>query len=182
VLTLDLSNTYTGETIQFSSTHRTTSELALKTRSLVQLAMESSRPGGEDAGETEEAEALSENLVIGRWRGDAGIEMVRLQGGGTGLAIFSSGAQMNIRYQIQDNTLYIVQISPNSERYYHPVPYGIARQLVELAEPMSWEFRLFGGGMSLRGQKTATAVEYSGETIVNLHQGTVRDAEWTKIR
>jgi hypothetical protein len=89
---------------------------------------------------------------------------------------------MSIRYQIQDNTLYIVQHSPNSERYYHPVPYSIARQLVELAEPMSWELKLFGGGASLRGQKTATAVEYSGDTIINLHRGAVRAAEWTKLR
>jgi hypothetical protein len=108
--------------------------------------------------------------------------MIRLQGGGAGLALFSSGAQMNIRYEIRDNALHIVQLSPNSERYYHPVPYNIARQLVELAEPMSWEFQLFGGGASLRGRKTATAVEYSGDAIINLHRGAVRSAEWTKIR
>ncbi|MDR1211838.1 MAG: hypothetical protein LBK40_06370, partial [Spirochaetaceae bacterium] len=182
VLTLDLSNAHTGQTVQFTSVHKTTSELALKTRSLVQLAMDSSRPGSEGAGESENAEPLNESLVIGRWRGDAGIEMIRLQGGGAGLAVFSSGVQMNIRYRIQDNVLYVTQNSPNSERYYHPVPFGIARQLVELAEPMSWEFRLFANGTALRGQKTATAVEYSGDTIVNLHRGAVRNAEWAKIR
>ncbi|MDR1430229.1 MAG: hypothetical protein LBI85_08040 [Spirochaetaceae bacterium] len=182
VLTLDLSNTHTGQAVQFTSAHKTTGEMALKTRSLVQLAMASRPEGGEGSGEGENAEALSEGLVIGRWRGDAGIEMIRLQGGGAGLAVFSSGARMNIRYEIRDNVLYVVQSSPNSERYYHPVPYGIARQMVELAEPMSWEFRLFGNGTSLRGQKTATAVEYSGDTIINLHTGAARDAEWTKMR
>ncbi|MDR0388662.1 MAG: hypothetical protein LBH73_01170, partial [Spirochaetaceae bacterium] len=168
---------------QFTSTHKTTSELALNTRSLVQLAMDSSRPGeSEERAEAENSEPLSENLILGRWRGDAGIEMIRLQSEGRGLAIFSSGAQMNLRYEIRDNTLYVVQSSPNAERYYHPVPYGIARQLVALAEPMSWEFRLFGNGTALRGQKTATAVEYSGDTITNLYQERARPAEWTKIR
>jgi hypothetical protein len=47
---------------------------------------------------------------------------------------------------------------------------------------MSWEFQLFGGGTSLRGQKTSTAVEYSGDTIINLHRGAARGAEWTKLR
>jgi hypothetical protein len=184
VLTITLANTRNGQTLQFSSTHRTTSELALKTRSLVQMAMNSSRPAG--TGEPDEApetpEPLSESRIAGSWRGDTGIEMVRLQAGGTGLLVFSSGARMNVSYRIQGNTLYVAQNSPNTERYYHPVPYGIARQLVELAEPMSWEFSLFGGGGVLRGKKIATAVEYTGDTIIDLFYGNARDAEWTKIR
>jgi hypothetical protein len=183
VLTITLANTHNGQALHFTSTHRTTSELALKTRSLVQMAMDSSRSGGAAEREAlESPEALNESRIVGRWRGDTGIEMVRLQGGGRGLIIFSSGAQMNVSYRIQGDTLHVVQTSPNTERYYHPVPYGIARQLAELAEPMSWEFSLFGGGGILRGKKTATAVEYAGETILNLFYGNVRDAEWTKIR
>jgi hypothetical protein len=140
----------------------------------------------EAAEAVKEIEAVSERLteadISGTWRGDEGIEMVRLQRGGRGIAIFSSGAQMNLTYSIENNILRVVQSSPNTERYYHPVPYEVARQLAERAEPMRWELLLYENGALLKGIKVATAVLYEGNTILELFPGSYREAEWNKTR
>ncbi|QQO07972.1 TP0183 family DNA metabolism protein [Breznakiella homolactica] len=179
VLIIEVVNIKTGEMVNFSSNHKTISDLALKSRALVQQALMS---GGaeENAAANEVPEAITGQKLTGRWKGDKGIEVVRLLRDGTGLAVFSSGAQMSLSYTITGDTVEIIQTSPNSDRFYHPVPYGVAKQLVELAEPMKWKFRLFGDGLYLRGTKSATAVEYTGETILNLTYGDEREAEWVK--
>jgi hypothetical protein len=108
------------------------------------------------------------------------VELVRLQRGGAGIAILSSGAQMALEYTIEDNTLKVTQRSPNTERFYHPLPYGVAKQLAAQAEPMRWELLLYEGGTSLRGIKTATAVRYERDTIIELLPASAREAEWVK--
>ncbi len=124
---------------------------------------------------------ISEENIIGSWKGDKGIELVRLYRNGQGEAIFTSGARMELAYTIKEGILYVKQTSPNTERYYHPVPYLIAHQLVELAEPMEWEFNTLVGDSILRGIKRATAVRYEGDTIIEIIHKSTRDAEWTKI-
>jgi hypothetical protein len=124
---------------------------------------------------------LTEQSIAGSWRGDPGIKLVRLQRGGRGIAVFSSGAQMNLVYAIEDNTLKITQNSPNTERYYHPVPYEVAKRLKTEAAPMYWQFMLYNSGSVLRGFKVATAVRYQGETVLELLHNSARDAEWTRV-
>ncbi|MCX7656586.1 MAG: hypothetical protein N2Z76_08690 [Treponemataceae bacterium] len=129
---------------------------------------------------SEAKEAITEELLIGSWWGDRGIEMIRLFGGGKGQAILTSGAKMELTYSIQPQGVKIWQSSPNQDRFYHPVPYKIAQQLVDIARPMEWEFTSYEGG-KLKGIKRATAVRYEGETIIEIIHGSVREAEWTKI-
>lgn len=178
ILMLEIGRPATGEVTYYTSAHKTTGELVLKIRSLIEsvFAMDA---GGEELEEAE-PEFLTEGVITGTWRGDRGIELIRLRRGGTGTAIFSSGAQMDLNYSIDSNTLKVVQSSPNTERYYHPVPYGVAKQLVLDAEPMRWELLLYEKGASLRGIKIATAVRYEGDTILEILLHSARDAEWTR--
>lgn len=178
VLKLELVNTQTGDVMQFTSNHKTTSDLALKSRSLVEEALTS---GNETDSPPETSEAISEDVIAGTWKGDRGIEMIRLQRNGSGMAIFSSGARMTLSYAINNNVITITQNSPNTERFYHPVPRNIASELVQVAEPMTWEMRLYNHGTDLKGTKKATAVEYTEDSVKNFLFGTVRNAEWTKI-
>lgn len=180
ILKLELVNTQTGEVMQFTSSHKTTSDLALKSRSLVQEALS----GGNESSQTgrDISESIQEQKIAGTWKGDKGIELVRLMRNGTGMAVFSSGAQMMLSYSIKNDVLTIMQTSPNVDRFYHPVPYNIAKQLVQVAEPMVWEMKLYNNGMNLRGTKKATAVEYEGDTVKAFLFGTIRDAEWTKMK
>ncbi|MDR2028478.1 MAG: hypothetical protein LBP93_02940 [Treponema sp.] len=179
ILMLEIRQTRTGEKVNYTSVHKTTSELVLKAKSLVEAAFSA---GSEPVLSREASpELLTERGILGTWRGDAGLELVRLQRGGAGTAILSSGVQMALEYSIENNTLRVIQSSPNTERFYHPLPYGVAKQLVPQAEPMKWEFSLYAGGTALRGIKTATAVRYERDTIIELLPASSREAEWVKV-
>jgi hypothetical protein len=180
VFLLEISNTRTGERFSFTSVYKSTGELALKARSVLESAF--------SAGSLEttqkavlKAEPLSENRIVGAWKGEAGIEMIRLQRGGRGVAVFSSGAQMVLSYIIENNILKITQISPNSERFYYPLPQETARQLAAGAEPMTWELSLYQQGTVLAGVRLASAVRMEGSQVAELLPGgDVREVTWTK--
>jgi hypothetical protein len=178
VLALEIQKTQTGETSQYISVHKSTSELALKARSLVETAF---AVAPEDSGLLEtQVENISEARLLGTWRGDTGIELVSLQRGGTGRAILSSGVQMDLSYSIEGSLVRIVQVSPNTERFYHPLPIAIAKELALRADPMMWVFSLYDNGTALRGIKTATSVKYEGNTVLEVMPNTIREAEWIK--
>jgi hypothetical protein len=180
IFALELHNTRTRQTWSFTSMYKSTGELALKARSILESAFAAG--GLEDRNKPEPVpEPVSESRIVGTWRGEPGIEMIRLQRGGRGVAVFSSGAQMVLSYIIEGNILRIWQVSPNSERFYYPQPYEIARELAEKAEPMSWELSLYRGGTTLGGVKIATGVQFERGTLVKLLPGgDVREVEWTR--
>ncbi len=180
LLSLELRKTSGDERLSYSAAYRSLGDMALGARNIVDRAVAQAALGKAASGAVA-PEELSEERVIGTWRGDRGIETVRLLRGGTGLAFFSSGVQMRLSYAIQDGILSVRQAGPNNERFYHPVPYRVARRLAEEARPMVWSFRLYEGGTLLRGIKTATAVTYEQDEILELIHESERDAEWTKI-
>jgi hypothetical protein len=177
-LSMKIVKSETGETVYHTSTHKTTTELTLKVRSLVEAAFSSGFGGTFQ--ETMRQETLTDGKILGTWRGDAGLEIVRIQGGGTAMAILSSGAQMNFVYKIEDNTLKLTQTSPNRARFYHPMPYDVARELSALAEPWRYELFLSDNGAVLRGIKTSTGVVYGDNGGVEFVPGSSREAEWIK--
>jgi hypothetical protein len=180
IFSLELFNTKTGETHSFTSIYKTTGELALKARSILESAFAA---GGleEEKYQKTAPETITENHIIGTWRGEPGIELIRLQRGGRGVAVFSSGIQMVLSYVIDNNILRVWQISPNSERFYYPLPYETARALAAGAEPMAWELSLYSGGAVLGGIKIATGVQREGDRIVQLLPGgDIREVEWIK--
>jgi hypothetical protein len=88
---------------------------------------------------------------------------------------------MVLSYVINDNILRIWQISPNSERFYYPLPYDVARELAAGAEPMAWELSLYSRGTVLGGIKIATGVQLEGSRVVKLLPGgDIREVEWIK--
>jgi hypothetical protein len=180
IFALEFLNTRTGQTWSFTSIYKSTGELALKARSILESAFAA---GGFEDGKKPEAvpEPISEGRIVGTWRGEPGIEMIRLQRGGRGVAVFSSGAQMVLSYSIEGSTLRVWQVSPNSERFYYPQPYEIARELAAGAEPMSWELSLYRGGTALGGVKITTGAQLEGGRLVKLLPGgDIREVEWTR--
>ena len=181
VFWVEVTNAKTGERHSVSSVYKNTGEIALKARSVLESAFAA---GGLEPERRPSAppERPSESLVIGNWKGEAGIEMIRLTPGGRGLAVFSSGMQMVLSYSIVGNTVKIWQISPNSERFYYPLPLETARQLARGAEPMTWELLMYQGGTVLRGVRVSTAARISRGTVVELvPNGDVREVSWTKV-
>jgi hypothetical protein len=177
-LLLELYKQTTGERILYSSSHKSLSDLVLKARSLVALAVTAGAAAMRD--EPPVPEQLTVNHLAGTWRGDAEIQVVRFSRNLAGTAIFTSGAQMRLIYTIENNTLKVFQNSPNTERFYHPLPYRIAQQVSAEAEPMRWELQLYEQGRLLRGKKIGTGVRYNEDTVLELVPGAEAEVEWTK--
>ncbi|MDR0452405.1 MAG: hypothetical protein LBH15_05130 [Treponema sp.] len=193
-LNVTVGNTRSGEISSFSSVYKTTGELILKSRAFMESVLASGVPldaspgvaenaaygAGRAASQEPRPEPISEGKIIGTWRGDQGIEIARLQRGGRGIAVLSSGARMELSYTIIGDTLFITQDSANQERYYHPLPYQVARALAAEAGPMRWEFLLYGNGTALRGIQITTAARYEGEKVLELIPNSARESGWTK--
>ena len=187
IFTLEIHNTRTKETSRSTTVHKTASDLVLKARSLVESvfnppvqAVKGASPAETDGAGTDLPENITENGIAGTWRGESGILMIRLQQGGRGVAFFSSGAQMNLTYTIENNTLKVIQNSPNIERFYYPLPYGVASQLCAEAEPMRWELLLYSGGSYLRGVRFSTEAKVEGNVLVELRPGSIRESLWVR--
>ena len=180
IFQLEITNVRSGEIYSVSSIYKTTGELALKARSILETAFAESIESDKQVQIS--PESINESYVIGAWKGEAGIEMINLQRGGRGVAFFSSGAQMVLSYSIHNNTLRVWQVSPNSERFYYPLPLYAAIHLAEGAEPMIWELSLFNRGTILSGVRQATAVRMEFEKVGELvHGGDIRQVQWTKV-
>jgi hypothetical protein len=194
IVTLEVGGTGTGERVSLTSVYKTAGELALNARSMVEAAFTgknlSAGAGAErNAYKTAETESepLTEGNILGTWRGEPGIVMIRLRRGGQGIAIFSSGAQMNLLYSIGNNVLNVVQNSPNTELYYQrqgassaPLPYLVARHLAGEAKPMRWELLLYENGTVLKGIKTASGIRYDAERMPEITHGTIQEVEWIR--
>jgi hypothetical protein len=173
ILDMDVGDTATGEVKSYSYSYKSAGELALKARSILENVFIAPPERRQDPAR---AEIINENRIMGSWKGEEGVEMIHLYRGGRGMAIFSSGAQMALSYTVENNALIVRQVSPNSERYYYPLPYERARSLSAAAAPMAWELRLFRQGSVLRGLKSMTGFSAGGNEIIP----ETRDIEWTR--
>jgi hypothetical protein len=171
-LDLDITNEASGENYPFSYPFKNNADLVLKIRSVISSAFPVQK--------TSAGEILSHSLVSGTWRSGGSIQMIRLERNGTGMLLFSSGVTMKLRYHIEENALKVFQDSPNNERFYHPLPKGIAAELAEKAEPMRWELMLFEKGTALRGFCFYTEADYEGEILKGLNHGKQVESEWQK--
>jgi hypothetical protein len=181
VFTLEIRNTHTNEVTKTTTTHRTAGDLALRVRSILQSifrlpvlsAMDS--PVENETG-VEIPLTINENSIAGTWRGESGIEIIRLMPGGRGTAFFSSGTRMEMSYAIEGNTLKIRQISPNNEHFYYPYSTEVAKLLSAKAAPMRWELMLYSGGNRLKGIKISTEAGVLEDENAELLYETVKDA------
>jgi hypothetical protein len=180
IFMLEISDTNSGESYSFNSVYKSAGELALKARSLLESAFaDIIKPEQEPLAR---AESISENQIIGTWKGEPGTEMVRLRRGGRGVVIYSSGIIMTISYKIEGNVLRIWQASPNSERFFFFFPQSVARQLAAKAEPMFWELFLDKKGAALEGSKKSAAARIeNGKVVEILPAGDMRKVLWTRV-
>jgi hypothetical protein len=182
VITLNVKNLATGEIVAYTSTHKNSSEMVLKLRSIVQTlfhaptAMSSVNVPSVPV----EAESITLNAIVGLWRADGGIEMVNFQRDGTAIAFFSSGERMSLKFTIEDNVLKVIQNSPNRERYYQGLPYDIVRELTQKAQPLYFELQLFDNGLSLRGKRIETTAITGPNGEIQLTHNTEHATEWKR--
>jgi hypothetical protein len=120
--------------------------------------------------------------LTGSWRGDKGLETVRILSNATGLAVLSGGGTMRIRIIIQEATIIISQDQPNDVAMYRGanITFEVARSIAAQARPMRWLFNLTVDGQTLEGIKESIAV--SGTTdAISVDNAYERLATWTRI-
>jgi TolB-like protein len=182
VITLNVKNMATNEIVSYTSSHKNSSEMVLKLRSIVQTLFHEPAASAQTGNtpSTAEAEDITLNAIVGLWRADSGIEIVNFQRDGTTIAFFSSGERMSLKFIIEGKVLKVIQNSPNRERYYQGMSYDIIRELTQKAQPLYFELQLFDGGLTLRGKRIETTAQVGPNGEILLTHNVERATEWKR--
>ncbi len=123
------------------------------------------------------------DLIAGSWQGDKGIDRVDIRDDGTAVAALTDKNTMRLKVSIDGDQVVVRQDEPNAPKMYLPFfPYSIAVQIVELARPMSWVFRLTADHDTLKGTKETSYFRVERGNVVYVDNTYTRPAEWTRIR
>jgi hypothetical protein len=180
VFELTVSDANSREISRQTAKYKTTKDIALNMRNIVDAAFEWGRDADGEP-ETPDVELLSDEKILGLWRGDVGIKLVRILPDSRAFAFFASGVNMMLSYRIENNVLYLSQVSPNNENFYYPLPLPIAKVLVNEAEPMRWEFMLYENGNLLKGNHIETTVEFEDYEKIVIRHNRIQKSEWNKL-
>lgn len=120
--------------------------------------------------------------IAASWRGDKGLETVRVFQNGTGLAVLTGGGTLKLRISIKEDVIEVMQDQPNDPVLYRSpfISFETARRIAAQARPMRWIFRLDSAGQSLFGTKESIAISGSGPDI-QVDNNYVREASWSRI-
>jgi hypothetical protein len=120
-------------------------------------------------------------LIVGTWIGDAGLGRVSIQRDGSGLAQLIGDETMRVQVRVENGLVRIRQDEPNAPKMYLSVfPYSVASQIVGLARPMTWEFRLTADGRRLVGNKFTSFITVEQGTVTRVDNTYFREAEWAR--
>jgi hypothetical protein len=123
------------------------------------------------------------SMIVGTWEGDKGLQSVRINGNGSATAAIGDNNSMKLSVSIEGDQIIVRQNEPNSPKMYLPFfPYSIAVQIVELARPMSWIFRLTTNDQFLRGTKETSYFRIDRGAVVYVDNTYTRPAEWRKLK
>jgi hypothetical protein len=128
------------------------------------------------------AEAPSLSQVAGTWRGDRGLETVRLFPNGSGMAVLSGGGTMRLKVTLNGSSVVVAQDQANDAAMYRGsnITFEIARNIASQARPMKWIFNLSTDGQKLDGMKESIRVSGTS-TAITVDNDYVREASWTRI-
>lgn len=186
IFTLDSAGRRNGEKRSISESFDSVNDIVLKARHMTRavllgdvdgatLRAEDSRPADGDSG----LEGLA-----GIWKGDKGIDRVRLGGDGSGSAILSSGHAMRLKVSLREGRVVIEQDQPAEAAFFASPKYSMetAREIALKARPMRWIFRLSEDGRTLSGMKESVAVQRGTDGILRVDNAFDREAAWTRLR
>jgi hypothetical protein len=119
-------------------------------------------------------------LLAATWRGDKGLETIRLYPNGTGIAFLSGGGTMRVRLRVEGTAIEVWQDQQNDPAMYRSPNWGFdtAQLIAQEARPMRWFFYLSEDGQALFGRKESVA--YDGLTR-SVDNGYVRAARWERL-
>jgi hypothetical protein len=176
---LEIDDTAAQETNVLSMESQSMGEMVLRARSLVETAF---NVGIGLPPSQADSFRLDRDLAMGTWRGEQGLEMIRLYNSGRGIAVFSSGLRINLSWHIAGDILRVEQSSPNTARLYPLLSPEAAAAAAEKAEPLRWELRPQGNRNTLRGERifTAAGAESPEQGAGRLLFGQREGVEWIR--
>lgn len=205
VFSLDNTRVSSGEKLSVSDTAQSISDIVLRSRNLT-WTLFGAKPLPADAGTNKQPDTSIPSSValkaietvaiepqsifraptisdlLGTWRGDKGLETIRLFPNATALAILSGGGTLKLRVSISEDIIEIAQDQPNDVAMYRAasVSLDLARRIAAEARPMRWLYTLSADGTTLSGTKESIAISGSGDTLW-VDNDYVRSASWVRI-
>jgi len=187
VLSLAMTRVRDGARIVVSETAAGANEIAMASRALTQrlLGAEQQGAAAPAAPVVEEAPPIRSRpslaMVAGSWRGDKGLETVRLYPNGTGLAVLAGGGTLRLRVRIEGDLVEVMQDQQNDPAMYRSAQWGseTARFIASRARPMRWAFSLSADGSALFGIKESVAYDGVSAEVDNEYR---REARWDRLR
>lgn len=124
-------------------------------------------------------------LIQGTWIGDRGLGRVSIARDGSATAeLGENGADgtMKLQVRVENDLIRIRQDEPNAPKMYmSSFPYAISTQIVALARPMTWEFRLTQDAARLIGKKFTSYVTVEQGNVTRVDNTYFRDATWDRV-
>lgn len=188
VFTLENTKVSTGEKLVVSETAHSVNDIVVRSRALTRslfgdIGEAAATQGMADAApRLEVAPGPSPALLAGSWRGDKGLETVRLFANGTGVAILSAGGSIRLKFTVNGSVIEVLQDQPNDPAMYRSasITAETARLIAAQARPMRWIFSLTADGKLLSGIKESVSVSGAGSTI-RVDNTYAREASWSRI-
>jgi len=134
---------------------------------------------GEDASWI--AKQVSMGDIVGTWKGDKGVESVRIKSDGTAVANLGGLNSMRLSIVIDNGRVIVRQDEPNSPKLYlNSFPYSLAVKVAELARPMRWVFSLSRDKKMLQGIKETSFFQIENGRILSTDNSYSRSAAWIR--
>ena len=121
--------------------------------------------------------------LAGTWKGDKGIESVKIKSDGSAVANLGGWNSMKLTVAVEDDQVVVCQDEPNSPKLYmNTFPYSIAVQAAELARPMRWVFSLSQDKKMLKGIKESTYFQIDKGKVLSADNSYSRSAVWIRTQ
>lgn len=192
VFTIERRDATTGEKKSVSQRFASVNDIVLKARSLTRRLFgqdDSVQPAATDpssglADIPKSKAPLSFTALAGFWKGDKGLDRVRISRDGKGSAILNSGVSMKIKLSVQDGRVIVEQDQPSLAAFFSSPSFSsdTAQEIADKARPMRWIFSVSENGDSLTGIKESVAVQRGSDGILKIDNGYTRDAVWTRVK
>jgi hypothetical protein len=187
VVTLENVKVASGEKMTVTERCVSVNDIVLKARSITLrlFGRETGLSGGERdaAPEIRLVNSLAE--VTGIWKGDKGLDSVRiLKTDGTAVAVLTGGTSMRLSVEIENGLLVFRQAEPNRPEFFMSatLPYSRAKLISDRARQVSWTFSLSSDGRTLTGRKESVSVTGDRTGAISVDNTYVREAVWIRAQ
>jgi hypothetical protein len=119
--------------------------------------------------------------IAGSWKGDNGLESIRIDRNGTGLGHMGGWNLILLAVYIENGRIIVKQDEPNSPKLYmNNFPYSLAVKIAEIARPIQWTFTLSEDKNSLQGIEESTSFHIDQGEILFWDDTHTRPVIWVR--